>query len=108
MNNTYFNKDIFPDMPINKNNINQNIKLNIPMENLYLENIINQNKGNQVIIHMSFPNNENINIKGIIEQSGEEFIIISEPATGIWHLLPIKNINYISFNENINYEWNIH
>ena len=44
MNNTYFNKDIFPDIPMNKNNINQNIKLNIPTENLYLENIINQNK----------------------------------------------------------------
>ena len=42
-------------------------------------------------------------IKGIIEQSGQEYITISNPQTGEWYILPTIFMNYIVFEENINY-----
>ena len=106
MNNTYFNKDIFPQY-------NQNNKENIPIntnyipnitEQPYLENILKLNKGKQVKVYMTFPNtNEIQEFKGIIEQIGNNYIALSEPSTGKWHLLPIMYLSYITFDENINY-----
>ncbi len=106
MNNTYFNKDIFKDTQYdnkNYNNAPQNIKMNIPFSTT-IENILNQSKGKQVIIHITLQNRENKDLKGIIEQSNNEYIIISEPPTGTWQLIPMRQINYISFDENINYQ----
>ena len=111
MNNTYFNKDIFPKTPFNQNNNQQQIKqtqpynINIPLEQAYLENILQLNKGKQIEISLALPN-ENTNIKetGILEQPLIEHIIISEPSTGKFKIIPMKYINYITFIENINYK----
>lgn len=103
--NTYFNKDIFPQNqykeeqePI-KYNYNPNIQ-----EQPYLENILKLNRGKKLKIYMSYPySNETKEYKGILENSGKDYITISEPQTGNWHLLPLPFINYITFDENINY-----
>lgn len=99
--NTYFNEEIFPNknekkeykIPIQKN-------INIPC----IEEIIKFNKGKKLTIHMGFPNsNIQKDITGILEQSNEEYITLSNPQTGEWNLLPTIYIDYITFDENINY-----
>lgn len=107
--NTYFNKDIFPQNQYYKENepINPNIKKNykqiIPIEQT-IEKILINNIGKKIQIYMSFPNITNqIEFTGTLEQIGNDFIIINEPSTGKYHILPISYINYISFIENINY-----
>jgi len=39
--------------------------------------------------------------KGIIEQSGRDHIILSDPTTGEWYLILMIYINYIKFDERI-------
>ena len=97
MNNTYFNKDIFPGTPFNQNNqtppMNTNYNTNtLPLEQSYIENILRLNKGKQVRVHMTFPDSNEFRdreFNGIIEQSGRDHIILSEPSTGKWQLLLI-------------------
>ena len=62
----------------------------IPFEQSYIENILRFNKGKKVRVHMTVP--ESIDYKdkefyGILEQSGRDHIILSDPATGKWYLL---------------------
>lgn len=106
MDNMYFNKDVFNQKSYNQNipNINYN---SIPWEQSYIENLIRNNYGKKMLISMTFPySNEIHQFSGILERSGRDYVILSDPSTGKWHLLPINNINYISFDENINYALN--
>ena len=114
MNNTYFNKDIFPQNQFNNAlntpitpPINTNYNINSqPLEQSYIENILRLNKGKQVRIHMTFPDSNEFRdreFSGIIEQSGKDHIIISEPSTGKWQLLLMIYVDFITFDENINY-----
>lgn len=109
MNNTYFNKDIFPQNQYYKENqtMNQSIKKGykqiIPIEQT-IEKILINNIGKKIKIHMSFPNvTEQKDFTGTLEQIGNDFIIINEPSQGTYQILPINYINYITFIENINY-----
>lgn len=112
-NNTYFNKDIFPQTPLYQGNINQTPPVNInyntnslPLEQSYIENILRLNKGKQVRVHMTFPDSNEFRdreFNGIIEQSGRDHIILSEPSTGKWQLLLMLYVDFITFDENINY-----
>jgi len=111
MNNTYFNKDIFPQTAYNNETIEQQKQINqkytptLPIQQSYIENLLKINQGKKVKIYMTFPNSEELKeFSGIIEQSGHDYIILSEPSTGKWKLLPIIFLNYITFDENINYE----
>ncbi|MBE6160543.1 MAG: spore coat protein GerQ [Lactobacillales bacterium] len=120
MNNNYFGKPIFPNQNLNTNNqnfntppSNQNYTINsnyepmaLPSEQSYIENILRLNKGKQVRVHMTFPDSTEYRdreFKGIIEQSGRDHIILSEPSTGTWELLLMIYVNFISFDEPINY-----
>ncbi len=116
MNNTYFNKDIFPDQNQFNNNTsvvpanNSNYTVNaLPLEQSFIENILRLNIGKKVTVHMTFPySNDSKSFQGILEQSGRDFVIVSEPSTGKWQLMPMMYINFISFDENINYsEFNL-
>lgn len=111
MNNTYFNKEIFNGTNMYQNpqtpptNINYNTNT-LPMEQSYIENILRLNKGKQVRVHMTFPDSEQFRdreFNGIIEQSGRDHIILSEPSTGKWQLLLMIYVDFITFDENINY-----
>ena len=97
--NTYFNEEIFPNKKEKTNYTPQNI-INIPN----IETLLKFNKGKKLTIHMGFSNTkEQKDITGILEQSNEEYITISNPQTGAWNLLPTLYIDYITFDENINY-----
>ena len=106
MDNMYFNKDVFNQKSYRPDITNTNYN-SIPWEHSYIENLIRNNYGKKIQISMTFPYlNESLQFNGILEQSGRDYVILSEPSSGKWQLLPISNINYISFDENINYSLN--
>lgn len=111
MNNQYQNLN-GPNQPIFTGNIptpNQEKAPNYyqqPFEQSYIENILRLNKGKKVRIHMTFPDSTEWRDKefvGIIEESGRDHIILSEPSTGKWQLLLMIYVDFISFDEPINY-----
>ena len=115
MNNNYYNPS-FPGGPIyTKDNVvpNQTTAPNyfqasqdMPLEQSYIENILRLNKGKQVRVHMTFPDSNEFRdreFSGIIEQSGRDHIILSEPSTGKWQLLLMIYVDFITFDEKINY-----
>ena len=108
----YYNQN-FPGTPLyvgNNTTPNQtganNYMDSLPMEQSYIENILRLNRGKKVRIHMTFPDSNEYRdreFNGIIEQSGRDHIILSDPQTGIWHLLLMIYVDFISFDEKINY-----
>lgn len=83
----------------------------VPMfERSYIENILRLNLGKVATIYMTFENNSEWNakvFKGRLEAAGRDHIIISDPATGIRYLLLMVNLDYITFEEELNYEYPI-
>ncbi len=105
-----YNNPTFPGTPIITGNTpipNQaSLPTDIPFEQSYIENILRLNKGKKVEIHMTFPDSTEWHdrvFNGIIEQSGRDHIILSDPATGKWYLLLMIYVDYIQFDEKINY-----
>jgi spore germination protein Q len=75
-------------------------------EESYVENILRMNLGKVATIYMTFENNSEWNakiFKGAVEAAGRDHIIISDPATGKRYLLLTLNLDYITFDEPINY-----
>ena len=111
MNNNYFN-DKMIGSPIYSGSTqvpNQstapNYIANIPDEQSYVENILRLNKGKKVSVYQSFADagewKDRI-FTGIIEQSGKDHIILSDPNTGNWYLLLSIYTDFIKFEESIN------
>ena len=96
MNNKYFNKDFI------ENNLYNQEKYNIETNNT-IEKLLKINKGKKINIYTFLENKTEKEFKGILENIEKEFINISEPSTGKWYIIPIRIIEYISFDENINY-----
>lgn len=113
MNQNYLGNNNFPGTPLYAGNIptpNQqtasNYASSLPLEQSYIENILRLNKGKKVRVHMTFPDSNEFRDRefvGIIEQSGRDHIILSEPSTGKWQLLLMIYVDFISFDEPINY-----
>ncbi len=114
-NNNFLGKTIFPGNPVyTDNNIpipNQQTMPStqggmLPLESSYIENILRLNKGKKVHVHMTFPDSEQFRdreFSGIIEQAGRDHIILSVPQTGTWDLLLMIYVDFITFDEPINY-----
>lgn len=80
----------------------------LPAEQSYIENILRLNKGKLATIYMTFENNREWNakiFKGIIEAAGRDHIIISDPQTNMRFLLPMVYLDYITFDEEIEYDY---
>ena len=114
MNNTFFNPNSsnMSNASITNNTVPStgipisNYTANLPLEQSYIENILRLNKGKQVRIHMTFPDSNEFRDRefvGIIEQSGRDHIILSDPTTGKWYLLLMIYVDFITFDEKINY-----
>ena len=77
-----------------------------PMEQSYVENILRLNKGKYGKFYVSFPDSIEWKDKiftGVVEQAGRDHLIISDPSTGKWYLILMIYLNYVEFEENINY-----
>lgn len=112
MNNSYFKNPNFPGQPIftNGETVPNQVSVSTPnnftFEESYIENILRINKGKKVDVFMSFPDStewRNKVFTGIIEESGRDHIILSDPSTGDWFLLLMIYVNYVKFHEKINY-----
>lgn len=78
----------------------------LALEQSYIENILRLNKGKLATFYMSFPDSVDWRDKiytGIIEAAGRDHIIISDPKTGNWYLLLMIYLNYVEFDEKIDY-----
>ena len=77
-----------------------------PLEQSYIENILRLNKGKYGKFYCSFPDSIEWKDKvfnGIVEQAGRDHLIISDPNTGKWYMILMIYLNYVEFEENINY-----
>ena len=107
MNGTYYQNLTFPG---NTNNYDVNVapavNNELPMEQSYIENILRLNKRKIVKAYVSFPDAtewKNKIFEGRIEQAGRDHLIISNPENGEWYLILMIYLNYVTFNEQINY-----
>lgn len=110
MNNDFANQTNFPGNPLytNGNTVpNQQNQVNFSapiIEQSYIENILRLNRGKKVQIYASYPDStewRNMVFNGIVEQSGRDHVILSDPKTGSWYLILIIYVNYIKFDEKI-------
>jgi spore germination protein Q len=80
----------------------------LPLEQSYIENILRLNKGKLVNVYATFENNREWNakvFKGVIEAAGRDHIILSDPETGIRYLILMVYVDYITFEEEIDYTY---
>lgn len=93
----------------NNSLVNGNNGQSYTEEQSYIENILRLNKGKKVNVHMTFPDSNEFRDReftGIIEQSGKDHIVLSDPSTGKWLLLLMIYVDFITFDEKINYSPN--
>lgn len=114
MNNNYFDKNVFPGQPIYtgagiavpNQTTAPTYNTQMPLEQSYIENILRLNKGKQIHVHYTVPDSTEFKdreFSGIIEQSGRDHIILSDPSNGKWYLLLMIYVDFITFDEKINY-----
>ncbi|HLS35602.1 MAG TPA: spore coat protein GerQ [Bacillota bacterium] len=92
----------------NQSKQNQNAHGMLPMEQSYIENILRLNRGKHVSVFMTFDGSDKWNskeFKGVIEAAGRDHIILSDPDSDKRYLLLMIYLNYIVFDEEINYEY---
>ncbi len=79
----------------------------LPIEESYIENILRLNKGKLVEVYSTFEHNTEWNAKifqGIIEAAGRDHVILSSPETGQRFLIPMVYVDFVVFEEPIEYE----
>ena len=76
-------------------------------EQSYIENILRLNKGKIATIYMNFEGSQwgSKVFKGEILEAGKDHILLKDNQTGINYLLLSVYLSYISFDENIEYEY---
>ncbi|MEH7222251.1 spore coat protein GerQ [Bacillus sp. JJ1566] len=86
--------------------ITQNVPGMLPLEESYIENILRLNKGKLATVYMGFDStNQQKVFKGLIEAAGRDHIILSDPQTGMRYLLLMVYLQYITFEEEIEYQY---
>ena len=128
MNTNYYSNPIYPNInnegfnatlsngiasiPNNQNSALMQANNNmLALEQSYIENILRLNKGKLATLYFSFPDSVEWRDKtftGIIEAAGRDHVIVSDPTTGRWYLLLMIYLNYVDFEEKINYSPNFY
>lgn len=115
MNGNYYNNPTFPGTSLNNGTVpNQqsvpsyeaNIFPAAVDEQSYIENILRLNRGKKARFHVTVPGSiewQDRVFDGIIEQAGKDHIIVSNPNTGEWYLILIIYLDFVTFEEPINY-----
>ena len=78
----------------------------LPVEQSYIENILRLNKGKKAKFHVTVPGSQEWQdrvFEGIIEQAGRDHIIVSNPTTGEWYLILMIYLDFVTFEESINF-----
>ena len=112
MNGNFFGNPTFPTNATNNNTNmtsppgNYSYIESLPMEQSYIENILRLNKGKKVKAYFTYPDANEWRDKvydGIVEEAGRDHLIMSDPKTGDWYLLRMIYLDYVTFEERINY-----
>jgi spore germination protein Q len=72
----------------------------------FIENIIRFNKGKVGTFYFTYQGNNKWNAmvyRGRVETAGRDHIIISDPSSGKRYLLLMANLDWVEFDEQINY-----
>ena len=104
MNNGYYSPNNMgfeqvPNIPSGNNDL--------PMEQSYVENILRLNKGKIASFYMSYPDSNEWRdeiFTGRVEQAARDHVVVFDPKNGKWYLLLSIYLNYIVFDEEINYK----
>lgn len=78
----------------------------LPLEESYIENILRMNLGKMASVYMTFENNPEWParvFRGRVEAAGRDHIILSDPETGKRYLLLMVNVDYVVFDEPLQY-----
>ena len=108
MPNTISNSSGTP-LPTYDSTQNKNAMYNIGLptdEQSYIENILRLNRGKKARFHVTVPGSikwQDRVFEGIIEQSGKDHILLSNPSTGEWYLILMIYLDFVTFEESINY-----
>ena len=110
LNGSYFSNPTFPQAGTNDNFItppgNVNSTSILSLEQSLIENISRLNKGKKARFHVTVPGSEKWQDRvfdGIIEQAGRDHIIVSNPTTGEWYLILMIYLDFVTFEESINF-----
>ena len=109
MNGNFFSNPTFPNNEYVNPSVNDKEFIpidDVPMQQSYIENILRRNKGKRAKLYVSFPDSNEWRDRiydGIIEQAGRDHVIISDPKTGKWYLVLMIYLDYVEFDERINY-----
>lgn len=104
--NSFPGKPLYSQASMTPNQTTAPTTFSFPIEQSYIENILRLNRGKKVNVYTTFPDATEWRDKvfsGIIEQSGRDHLILSDPNTGKWYLLLMIYVNFVEFDENINY-----
>ncbi|MFZ3591479.1 spore coat protein GerQ [Bacillus sp. DJP31] len=77
----------------------------LPLEESYIENILRLNKGKLARVYMTFGDRKQQTFTGIVEAAGRDHIILSDPQTGLRFLLLMVYLDYVTFDEELDYEY---
>lgn len=75
-------------------------------EQSYIENILRMNKGKFGRFYCTFPDSNDWRdsvFNGIIQEAGRDHLIIKNPNTNKTYLILMIYLNYVEFDDNINY-----
>lgn len=78
----------------------------LPLEQSYVENILRFNRGKWANVYMTFEYNPEWPsrvFRGVIEEAGRDHLILSNPETDKYYLLLMVNLDYVEFDEPIEY-----
>ena len=117
MNGSYYQGNAFPGVGLNNNTVpnqqsvpsyetNKNNTM-FDEEQSYIEKILRLNAGKKAKLHVTVPGSKEWQdrvFEGIIEQSGRDHIIMSNPQTGEWYLVLMIYLDFVTFEEPINYK----
>lgn len=117
MNGSYYQGNAFPGVGLNNNTVpnqqsvpsyetNKNNTM-FDEEQSYIENSLRLNAGKKAKLHVTVPGSKEWQdrvFEGIIEQSGRDHIIMSNPQTGEWYLVLMIYLDFVTFEEPINYK----
>ena len=77
------------------------------IEDQFAENILQKNRGKLATFYMSYSDSlewRDRIFTGIIEQSGRDYALLSDPNTGKWTLLWTVYLNFVVFDEPVKFD----
>ena len=107
MNNGYFNPNNMNSNFDYTGSTNSPSMTDLPMEQSYVENILRLNKGKVASFYMTYTDSNEWRDRiftGVVEQAARDHIVVSDPKTGKWYLLLTIYLDFIVFDEEINYK----